>query len=345
MEEEPKDLSDTPELFEHYRFVVDPGQGLLRIDKYLSSRIENASRTRIQSAISAGNILINNKPVASNYRVKPKDSISIVMAYPPREQEIIPENIPVNIIFEDDDVIVVDKNAGMVVHPGHGNYSGTLVNALAYRLKELPLFRTGELRPGLVHRLDKETSGIIVVAKTDFALQRLAKQFFDRSTSRKYIAMVWGNLKNDKGTIEGHIGRDPRNRMKMTVFPGGEEGKSAVTHYNVIERFSYVNLVECVLETGRTHQIRSHFEYIGHPLFNDTRYGGDTILKGTTFTRYKQFVQNCFKLCPRHALHAKSLGFSHPVTGKALYFESELPADMLALVDKWRKYVAGRGMD
>jgi 23S rRNA pseudouridine1911/1915/1917 synthase len=345
MEEEIKDLPDQSELYEHYRYVVDPGQRLLRIDKYLSSRIENASRTRIQTAASAGNILVNEQVVKSNYRVKPLDLITIVMAYPPREQEIIPEDIPLNIVYEDDDVIVVNKEAGMVVHPGHGNYTGTLINALAYRLKDLPLYQAGELRPGLVHRLDKDTSGILVVAKTEFSLNRLAKQFFDRTTSRKYLALVWGNLKEEQGTIIGNIGRDPRDRMKMTVFPEGEEGKHAITHYKLIERFSYVNLVECTLETGRTHQIRAHFEYIGHPLFNDDRYGGDKIIKGTTFTRYKQFVQNCFKVCPRHALHAKSLGFTHPVTGKELFFESDLPADMQALNEKWRRYVAGRDAD
>lgn len=345
MEEEIKDSFEQSELYEHYRYVVDPGQSLLRIDKYLAGRIENASRTRIQNASVAGNILVNERPVKSNYKVKPNDLITIVMAYPPREHEIIPEDIPVQIVYEDDDIIVVNKEAGMVVHPGHGNYTGTLLNALAFRFKDLPLYQAGDLRPGLVHRLDKDTSGILVVAKTEFALNRLAKQFYDRTTSRKYIALAWGNLKESHGTITGNIGRDPRNRMKMTIFPDGEEGKHAVTHYRLIERFSYVNLVECVLETGRTHQIRAHFEYLGHPLFNDDRYGGDMILKGTTFTRYKQFVQNCFKICPRHALHAKSLGFSHPVSGKELFFESELPADMQALIEKWRRYIAGRDVE
>lgn len=345
MEEELKDSFEQAELYEHFRYVVDPGQSLLRIDKYLSGRIENASRTRIQAAATAGNILVNDRPVKSNYRVKPQEVISIVMAYPPREQEIIPEDIPLNIVFEDDDIIVINKEPGMVVHPGHGNYTGTMVNALAFRFKDLPLYQSGELRTGLVHRLDKDTSGLLVVAKTEFSLNRLAKQFFERTTSRRYIAMVWGNLKEEQGTITGHIGRDPRDRMKMTIFPEGEEGKPAVTHYKLIERFSYVNLVECVLETGRTHQIRAHFEYLGHPLFNDDRYGGDKILKGTTFTKYKQFVQNCFKVCPRHALHAKSLGFSHPISGKPMFFDSELPEDMRNLSEKWRKYVAGRDSD
>jgi 23S rRNA pseudouridine1911/1915/1917 synthase len=345
MEEELKDSPDQSELFEHFRYVVDPGQGLLRIDKYLSARIENASRTRVQTAAAAGNILVNEQPVKSNYKVKPGDVITIVMAYPPRELEIIPEDIPLNIVYEDDDVVVVNKTAGMVVHPGHGNYTGTLINALAYRFKDLPLYQAGELRPGLVHRLDKDTSGILVVAKTEFALNRLAKQFYDRTTSRKYIALVWGNLKEEEGTITGNIGRDPRDRMKMTVFTEGDEGKPAITHYRLEERFSYVNLVECILETGRTHQIRAHFEYLGHPLFNDDRYGGNLILKGTTFSKYRQFVENCFKICPRHALHAKSLGFKHPVTQQEMFFDSELPEDMQFLIEKWRRYIAGRESD
>jgi 23S rRNA pseudouridine1911/1915/1917 synthase len=345
MEEELKDSPDQSELFEHFRYVVDPGQGLLRIDKYLSARIENASRTRVQTAAAAGNILVNEQPVKSNYKVKPGDVITIVMAYPPKELEIIPEDIPLNIVYEDDDVVVVNKTAGMVVHPGHGNYTGTLINALAYRFKDLPLYQAGELRPGLVHRLDKDTSGILVVAKTEFALNRLAKQFYDRTTSRKYIALVWGNLKEEEGTITGNIGRDPRDRMKMTVFTEGDEGKPAITHYRLEERFSYVNLVECILETGRTHQIRAHFEYLGHPLFNDDRYGGNLILKGTTFSKYRQFVENCFKICPRHALHAKSLGFKHPVTQQEMFFDSELPEDMQFLIEKWRRYIAGRESD
>lgn len=345
MEEELKDSPDQSELFEHFRYVVDPGQGLLRIDKYLSARIENASRTRVQTAAAAGNILVNEQPVKSNYKVKPNDVITIVMAYPPRELEIIPEDIPLNIVYEDDDVVVVNKTAGMVVHPGHGNYTGTLINALAYRFKDLPLYQAGELRPGLVHRLDKDTSGILVVAKTEFALNRLAKQFYERTTSRKYLALVWGNLKEKEGTITGNIGRDPKDRMKMTVFTEGDEGKPAITHYRLVERFSYVNLVECILETGRTHQIRAHFEFLGHPLFNDDRYGGNLILKGTTFSKYRQFVENCFKICPRHALHAKSLGFKHPVTQEEMFFDSELPEDMQSLNEKWRKYIAGRESD
>jgi 23S rRNA pseudouridine1911/1915/1917 synthase len=342
MEDDFREDQDQSELYEHFRFHVDPGQSLLRIDKFLVSRIENASRTRIQTAAEAGNILVNESAVKSNYRVKPGDVITIVMAHPPRDMEIIPQDLALQVLFEDDHLIVVDKEAGMVVHPGHGNYSGTLVNALAYRFKDLPLYQTGELRTGLVHRLDKDTSGILVVAKTEISLNRLAKQFFDRTTSRKYMAIVWGNLKQDEGTITGNIGRDPRNRMKMTIFPEGEEGKHAVTHYRVLERFSYVNLVECILETGRTHQIRAHFEYIGHPLFNDERYGGNKILKGTTYTSYKQFVENCFRICPRHALHARSLGFAHPISGEQMNFESPIPADMQMLVDRWGHYIAGR---
>ncbi|MFC2138399.1 RluA family pseudouridine synthase [Bacteroidota bacterium] len=340
-----EDFKDNQELFEHYNFKVDKGQTTLRIDKFLVNRIENASRTKIQSAASAGSILVNKKPVKSNYKVKPLDEISIVMPHPPRELELIPENIPINILYEDDEIIVVNKEAGMVVHPGHGNYSGTLVNALSYHLKDEPLFNTGELRPGLVHRIDKDTSGILVIAKTEYSLNHLAKQFFDRTTNRRYLALVWGNLDEDEGTITGNIERHLKDRMKMTVFPDGDHGKHAVTHYKVIERLGYVNLVECKLETGRTHQIRVHFEYIKHPLFNDSRYGGDRILKGTTFTKYKQFVQNCFKILPRHALHAKSLGFIHPKTKKEMFFESELPDDMIQVIEKWRIYTSNREME
>jgi 23S rRNA pseudouridine1911/1915/1917 synthase len=333
------------ELYEHYRFDVDKGQGLLRIDKYLFNKLENISRNKIQNAASAGNILVNDNPVKSNYRIKPNDTITIVLPHPPREFELIPEDIPVNIVYEDDEIIVVNKKAGMVVHPGHGNYTGTLINALAYHLKDLPLFQKGEIRPGLVHRIDKNTSGILVVAKTEQALNRLAKQFFDRTTERTYIALVWGNMEDEEGTVTGNIGRNLKDRMKMHVFPEGEYGKHAVTHYKVLEKLGYVNLLECKLETGRTHQIRVHMEYIGHPLFNDERYGGDRILKGTTFTKYKQFVQNCFKILPGHALHAKSLGFKHPVTGKDMFFDSELPENMQQLIDKWRNYISNRDIE
>lgn len=330
------------ELFEHHRFVADSGQSLVRVDKFLVNRIENASRNKLQEAATIGNILVNGNSVKSNYKVKPFDVITVVMAHPPREIELIPQDIPVNLVYEDDDFVIVNKDAGMVVHPGHGNYSGTLVNALAYHFKDLPLFSSGDARPGLVHRIDKNTSGILVVAKTEVALARLAKQFFDRTSDRKYYALVWGNLKEQEGTITGNIGRSLKDRKKMTVFPEGDFGKHAVTHYKVLEHLGYVNLVECKLETGRTHQIRAHFEYIGHPLFNDERYGGNRILKGTTFTKYKQFVENCFKMIPGHALHAKSLAFDHPTTGERVSFDSELPENLSQLIDKWRNYVANR---
>lgn len=326
------------EFYEHFRFVADRGQSLLRIDKYLVNKIENVSRTRIQGAATAGNILVNNKPVKSNYRVKPGDVISIVMTYPPREIEIFPENIPVDIIFEDDDLIIINKAPGMVVHPGHGNYSGTLVNALTYYLKDLPLFQSGEIRPGLVHRIDKNTSGILVIAKTELAHNKLAKQFFDHSVDRKYLALVWGNLEENEGTITGHIGRNPKDRTRMYVFPDGSFGKPAVTRFKVIERLGYISLVECKLETGRTHQIRVHFQYYKHPVFNDNEYGGDIILKGTTFSKYWQFVQNCFKILPRQALHAKSLRFIHPRTNQPVFFDSDLPEDMQKVIEKWRNY-------
>lgn len=327
------------EFYEHFRFVADRRQSLLRIDKYLVNKIESVSRTRIQGAATAGNILVNDKPVKSNYRVKPGDVISIVMTYPPREIEIFPENIPVDIIFEDDDLIIINKAPGMVVHPGHGNYSGTLVNALTYYLKDLPLFQSGEIRPGLVHRIDKNTSGILVIAKTELAHNKLAKQFFDHSVDRKYLALVWGNPEENEGVITGHIGRNPKNRTRMYVFPDGSLGKPAVTRFKVIERLGYISLVECKLETGRTHQIRVHFQYYKHPVFNDNEYGGDMILKGTTFSKYRQFVQNCFKILTRQALHAKSLRFIHPRTNQPVFFDSDLPEDMQKVIEKWRKYI------
>ena len=329
-------------LFEHYRLTVDPGQKALRIDKFLSNRIDNASRSRIRAAADAGNILANNKPVKPNYKVKPNDEIVIVMDYPRRELKIIPEDIPLDIVYEDNQLIVINKPPGLVVHPGHGNYSGTLVNALAYYFKDLPLFNSQDPRPGLVHRIDKDTSGLMVVAKTETAKNKLALQFFEKSSIRRYQALVWGNLKEDEGTITGNIGRSLKNRQVFTVFPEGEYGKHAVTHYTVLEELGYVNLVECRLETGRTHQIRAHFQYLKHPLFNDYEYGGDKILRGTTFTKYKQFVTNCFNILPRQALHAKSLGFIHPSTGEEMLFDSDLPDDMQIVVDKWRKYITGR---
>ena len=333
-------IQEDEELFEHYRIAADKGQEPLRIDKFLMNRIENATRTKIQNAAEAGNILVNNKPEKSNYKVKPFDVITIVLAHPPRDKEIKPENIPLNIVYEDDCLVMVNKEPGLVVHPGYGNYSGTLVNGLMYHFKNLPMFKTQDPRPGLVHRLDKNTSGIMVLAKNEIALAKLAKQFFDRTTKRTYVALVWGDLKEEEGTITGNIGRNIRDRKKMDVFPEGDQGKHAVTHYKVLEKFGYVTMVQCKLETGRTHQIRVHFKYLGHPLFNDELYGGDKILKGTTFTKYRQFIENCFKIMPRHALHAKSLGFVHPDSGKEMFFDSEIPEDMQQVIGKWRVYSA-----
>lgn len=330
------------EMFEHFAVTADKGQSMLRIDKFLVHRMEHVSRSRIQAAADSGSILVNGVPVKSSYKVKPLDRISIVMPYPKREVEIIPENIPLNIAYEDDDLIIVDKEAGMVVHPGHGNYSGTLVNALTYHLKDYPLFQEGDMRAGLVHRIDKNTSGLLVIAKNELSHARLAKQFFDHTIARRYIALVWGNFDADEGTVEGNIGRSRHDRLKMAVFPDGDEGKHAVTHYKVLKRFGYVSLLELMLETGRTHQIRVHMEHIGHPLFNDERYGGDRILKGTTFSKYRQFIENNFRLMPRHALHAKSLGFVHPKTKKEMYFESGLPADFREVLERWDTYTATR---
>jgi 23S rRNA pseudouridine1911/1915/1917 synthase len=336
------ELADQQELFEHHRFKADPGQSLLRIDKFLSDRLENTSRTRIQNAANAGNILVNDNPVKPNYKVKPGDIVQVVLPTPPREVELIPENIPINIIYEDEDVMVVNKEPGMVVHPAYGNYTGTLVHALMWHFRDLPLFNTGESRPGLVHRLDKNTSGILVIAKNEFALNRLSKQFFDRTTDRRYNALVWGIPDPPEGTITGNVGRSIKDRKIMQVFKDNSEGKNAITHYKILEDLGYISLVECKLETGRTHQIRVHFSHIKHPLFNDEEYGGDQILKGTTFTKYQQFIKNCFKILPRQALHAKSLAFNHPVTGKRLSFDSDLPDDMMQVIEKWRKYISGR---
>ena len=332
-------------LYEHFAFTADKGQALLRVDKFLVNRLESTSRNRIQSAADAGNILVNGRPVKSNYKVKPLDRVSVVLPYPPRNLEIVPEDIPLHVVYEDDHLMIVDKPAGLVVHPGHGNYTGTLVNALAYYLRDVPLFQSGDMRAGLVHRIDKDTSGLLVIAKTETAHAKLARQFFYHTIDRAYLALVWGDLESEAGTITGHIARSPRDRLKMAVYPEGETGKHAVTHYRVLKRLGYVNLVECRLETGRTHQIRVHMEYIGHPLFNDARYGGDRILKGTTYAKYKQFVNNCFELLPRQALHARSLGFVHPATGERVYFESELPEDMRRVVAKWEAYVSGRDFE
>ncbi len=332
--------NDGLELFEHFRIPVDPGQEPLRIDKFLFQRIANTSRNKIQLAAAAGNILVNDKAVKSNYKVKPGDVISVVLSHPPRDTEILPEDIPVQVVYEDKDVIVVNKPAGMVVHPAHANYTGTLLNALAGYFKKN---NTKEVENGfgyLVHRIDKDTTGLLLVAKNELAQTKLAKQFFDHRVKRTYQALVWGDFDENEGTITGNLGRHPKDRRMMTVFPDGSYGKHAVTHYRVIERFGYVTLVECRLETGRTHQIRAHFRYIGHPLFSDERYGGNQILKGTLFTKYKQFVQNCFKILPRQALHAQTLGFEHPVSGKMLEFSSPMPEDMQTVIEKWRKYTA-----
>jgi len=339
-EDEVDGVGEEQELFEHFRFVVDKGQAMVRIDKHLVNCMSNTSRNRIQEAADAGNILVNGKPVKSNYRIKPYDIISIVLAYPPNEFEIIPQDIPINIVYEDDDIMLVNKQPGLVVHPGFGNFDGTLLNAVAWRMKDNPGFDANDSRIGLVHRIDKDTSGLILIAKTPEAKTHLGKQFFDKTTQRRYQALVWGSVKEDEGTIVGALARDPRDRMLFTVFPEGENllAKHAVTHYKVLERLAYVTLVECRLETGRTHQIRVHMKHIGHTLFNDERYGGHIILKGTNTAMYKAFVKNCFFICPRQALHAKTLGFVHPRTGEFMHFESELPDDMQELIDKWRKY-------
>ena len=328
---------ENSELYEHHRIVADPGQSLLRLDKFLMHHIANVSRNKIQQAAKAGNVLVNDKAAKSNRLVHPGDIISVVLTYPPREVDIIAQDIPLNIVFEDDDIIIVNKPAGLVVHPAHGNWDGTLLNGLANHFQ-----KTGQkIENGfgyLVHRIDKNTTGLLLIAKNEESQTKLAKQFYDHSIDRSYNALVWGDLKDDEGTIEGHIGRSLKDRRVMTVFPDGEYGKEAISHYKILQRFGYVTLVQCKLETGRTHQIRAHFKYIGHPLFNDATYGGDQILKGTTFTKYKQYVQNCFKMIPRQALHAKSIGFVHPKNGEYIQFESELPEDMTQVLQKWDSY-------
>ncbi len=337
---------DSPQLYEHHNIKVDKGQVMMRIDKFILTRISNSTRTKIQQGCEAGNVLVNGKPVKSNYKIKPFDEISIQLNVPPRTTEIVPENIPIDIVFEDDYLAIINKKAGMVVHPGYGNYTGTLVNALAYHFNNLPS-RPSKIgndlvldRIGLVHRIDKNTSGIIMIAKTETAMNQLSKLFFDRNIDRKYIAIVWGDLKGDSGTIVGNVGRDLKNRKVMAVFPEGSEyGKHAVTHWKVIKRYGYLTLIECKLETGRTHQIRVHFKHIGHPLFNDNEYGGDRILKGLNTAKYKQFIENCFQILPRHALHAKTLGFIHPITGEKMFFDSELPDDMKNMLEKWDNFV------
>lgn len=331
-------LEDEVERYEHYRFTADPGQTLIRVDKFLTDRITGASRSRVQQSADAGNVEVNGEPQKSSYKVKPGDVVTVMMSYPPKDTSIIPEDIPLDIVYEDSELLVVNKPAGMVVHPGHGNFQGTLLNALAWHFGERKPFEAGDDRLGLVHRIDKDTSGLLVIAKTPRSKADLSAQFFNKTTSRLYNALVWG-VPDAEGVIVGNIGRDPKDRLAMAVFPeGSEQGKHAVTHYRVLESFNYVSLVECRLETGRTHQIRAHFKHIGHPLFADERYGGDKILRGTTFAKYKQFVDNCFKICPRQALHARTLGFTHPVTREQMSFSSPLPQDMEALIEKWREY-------
>ena len=329
---------DGKEYYEHFRFVADKGQQMIRVDKFLTDRIEKTSRNRVQQAADANCVLANGKPVKSSYKVKPNDVISIVMDRPRYDFEIIAEDIPLDIVYEDDHLLVVNKPAGLVVHPGHGNYSGTLVNALAYHFKDNPDYDVADPRMGLVHRIDKDTSGLLVVAKTPDAKTDLGLQFFNKTTRREYVAMVWGDFPDKKGTITGNIGRNPKNKLQMAVLSDPAMGKHAVTHYEVLESFGYVSIVKCVLETGRTHQIRVHILSQGHPLFNDARYGGDKILKGTTFAKYRQFVENCFAICPRQALHARTLGFRHPATGEEMNFECPIPDDMQGLFDKWRAY-------
>jgi len=342
MQEIDDNLPENGDLFEHFHYTADKGQSVLRMDKFLSDLMPNASRSKIQDLARNGNVLVNDKPQKPNYKVKPGDEISVVMPYPVREIKLEPENIPIEVIYEDDALVVINKQAGLVVHPGYGNHTGTLVNAMLFHFDKLAPKKDEPDRPGLVHRLDKDTSGVMVIAKTEKALTHLANQFFERTNDRRYYALVWGDFDKDEGEIEGHIGRSLKDRKVMDVFPEGEFGKPALTKYRVIERFGYVTLVECKLETGRTHQIRAHFKFIKHPLFDDATYGGDKILKGTTFTKYRQFIQNCFAILNRQALHAKKLSFTHPVTGEWMEFESELPDDFQRVLEKWRVYVSSR---
>lgn len=334
------DDDDDLSLFEHHRIIVDKGQEPLRIDKFLMVRIANATRNKIQEGIKAGFVKVNEQIIKPNYKVKPEDIITVSLPEPPRDTDVIPENIPIDIRYEDDDLLVVHKSAGMVVHPAYNNWTGTLVNALAYHFKKLPENQVG--RPGLVHRIDKDTSGLLVIAKSEIALTHLAKQFFDHSIERTYYALVWGEPKQDSGTIDVPLGRSPKDRRITQAFPDGSAGKRAVTHYQVLKKLHYVTLVKCNLETGRTHQIRAHMKYLGHPLFNDATYGGDKILKGTVFSKYKAFVENCFKIMPRQALHAKSLGFTHPQKNEKIYFDSSLPNDFQNVLDKWEHYLSYR---
>jgi len=330
---------DEQDLYEHLRIVVDKGQSLLRIDKFLMHRVENASRNRIQNAIDLGNVLVNDKPIKPSYKVKPLDVISVVLPHPPRDTEVYPENIDLNIVYEDDDLLIVNKPAGMVVHPGYNNYTGTLVNGLVYHFQQLPTLPGNDGRPGLVHRIDKDTSGLLLISKNERAMTWLARQFYEHTITRKYLALVWGDLPED-GTVTGYIGRSVNDRRVMAIYDDPEKGKWSVTHYKVLARMDYVTLIECQLETGRTHQIRAHMKHIGHPLFSDATYGGDKILKGTVFSKYKQFVENCFEIMPRQALHAQTLGFIHPTQRKYIHFEAALPEDFAGVLEKWRKYAS-----
>jgi len=338
MNEEIVDEQDD-ELFEHHRVVADPGQTLIRIDKFLMDRLPNATRTKIQEGIHNGFVLVNEKPIKPNYRVHPADIITVSLPQPPRDTDIIPENIPLNIVYEDNQLLVVNKPAGMVVHPAYQNWNGTLVNALTYHFQNLPEMKGNVGRPGLVHRIDKDTSGLLVIAKTEKAMTSLAKQFFDHSIERTYQAIVWGIPDPPQGTIDVFVGRSLKDRRVTTAFPNSDYGRNAITHYKLLSDLRYVSLIECKLETGRTHQIRAHMKYLGHPLFNDEMYGGNEVVKGTIFSKYKQFVENCFKVIPRQALHAKTLGFIHPETNKFMQFDSALPEDFKAAIEKWEHYV------
>ncbi len=343
MIEENNALEGDDALFEHHHIVADPKQQLLRVDKFLLEKLPSVTRNKIQNGIKQGFVKVNDEQIKANYKVKPNDVITVSFPEPPRNEELIPEDIPLNIIYEDKDLLIVNKEAGMVVHPAHSNWTGTLVNALAFHFQNLPTSQNGEGRPGLVHRIDKDTSGLLVIAKTEEAMTGLAKQFADHSLERTYYALVWGDLKEDEGTITGHIGRSLKDRKVMTVFPDGEFGKHAVTHYKVLRRFNYTTLIQCNLETGRTHQIRAHLKYIGHPLFGDSTYGGDKVRAGEVFTKYKQFVENTFKIIPRQSLHAKTLGFIHPISKEFVQFDSELPEDLQEAINRWEKYINTRG--
>jgi 23S rRNA pseudouridine1911/1915/1917 synthase len=336
------EFSNSDLLYEHFSFKADLGQSPLRVDKFLMSRIENATRNKIQQAAKAGSIHVDGQPVKSNFKVKGGNTVKVLFTHPPYENLLVPEAMELDIVYEDDYLVVLNKEAGLVVHPGHGNYAGTLLNGLLHHFTQLP--KNSNDRPGLVHRIDKDTSGLLVVAKTESAMTHLAQQFFEKTSERKYKALVWGDFEMDQGTYTGAIGRHPKNRLQMAVFEDNSQGKQAVTHFKVVERFGYVTLVECQLETGRTHQIRAHMKYYGHPLFNDARYGGDAILKGTNFTKYKQFVENCFKILPRQALHAETLGFVHPVTGEKMQFETSIPPDMEEALEKWRHYAKHKNL-